>query len=62
MGRSAPVKDHFVVAGAATMVVRFRFLGFLSVNAVLQVIAQSLGAPLSHVPTITRRLNTGAFD
>ena len=48
------MKDHFVVAGAATMVVRFRFLGFLSVNAVLQVIAQSLGALLSHVPTILR--------
>jgi len=27
IGRSAPLKDHFVVAWAATMVVRLTFLG-----------------------------------
>ena len=36
MGRFSPLKDHFVVAWAATMVVRFTFLGFLSVGAAPQ--------------------------
>lgn len=36
MGRLAPLKDHFVVACAATMVVRYRLHGFLWAGAAPQ--------------------------
>lgn len=34
MGRSAPLKDHFVVSWTATMVVKYRCLGFLWMGGV----------------------------